>query len=147
MVTRGYPSLSFLYAAAYNIRQISKATFIYYLGDHDPSGVNIPEVVERNLRALAPECDITFQRIAVNEEQITTYGLLTRPTKKTDSRARNFFGESVEVDAIPAATLKNIVQDAIVQHVDRRSLVALEIAEENERQILTRMAVDYAPIQ
>jgi hypothetical protein len=32
MVTRGYPSLSFLYSAADNIQQIGKPTFIYYAG-------------------------------------------------------------------------------------------------------------------
>lgn len=88
MPTRGYPSLSFLYSAAYNIRQIDKPTFIYYLGDHDPSGVNIPEVVERNLRELAPECDITFERLAVKEEQIEAFGLLTRPHEKRRIRGQ-----------------------------------------------------------
>ena len=140
MVTRGYPSLSFLYGAAYKLREIEKPTFIYYLGDHDPSGVNIPEVVERNLRELAPQCNITFERVAVNEQQIKSYNLLTRPTKKTDSRSKNFRGESVEVDAIPPGTLKAIVEQAIIQHVDEAALHALEAAEQSERQILTKMA-------
>lgn len=144
MVTRGYPSISFLYGAAYNIRQIDKPTFIYYLGDHDPSGVNIPEVVERNLREQAPECDIAFERLAVNEKQIKSFGLLTRPTKKSDSRAKNFRGESVEVDAIPPATLKAMVQQSILQHVDQAALSTLEVAEQSEREILTRIAADYA---
>ena len=36
MVTRGYPSLSFLYTAADAIRSYGKPTYIYYLGDYDP---------------------------------------------------------------------------------------------------------------
>ena len=38
MVTRGYPSLSFLYSAAEMIAAKVCPTFIYYFGDYDPSG-------------------------------------------------------------------------------------------------------------
>jgi hypothetical protein len=139
MVTRGYPSLSFLYAAAQHIRETDKQTFIYYLGDHDPIGVNIPELVERELREMA-DADITFERLAVNPEQIHSFNLQTRPTKTTDSRAKSFKGESVEVDAIPPATLRNLVNTAIVKHIDQRALEVLQIAEESERGLLASFA-------
>jgi hypothetical protein len=100
------------------------------------------QVVERNLRELAPESEITFERIAVNPNQIIAMALLTRPTKKTDSRAKGFQGESVEVDAIPPATLKNLVEVAIVNHVDINALGKLEVVEQSERQILSRMVTD-----
>ena len=38
MVTRGYPSLTFMHSAADKINEINKPTHIYYFGDHDPSG-------------------------------------------------------------------------------------------------------------
>ncbi len=38
MVTRGYPSLSFLYTAAEAIAEQEKPVYLYYFGDHDPSG-------------------------------------------------------------------------------------------------------------
>jgi hypothetical protein len=91
---------------------------------------------------LAPESEITFERIAVNPNQIIAMALLTRPTKKTDSRAKGFQGESVEVDAIPPATLKNLVEVAIVNHVDINALGKLEVVEQSERQILSRMVTD-----
>jgi hypothetical protein len=53
MVTRGYPSLSFLYEAAEQIGLTDKQTFIYYLGDHDPSGLNISKVVANCWRLRA----------------------------------------------------------------------------------------------
>ena len=140
MVTRGYPSLSFLYEAAEQIGETDKRTFIYYLGDHDPSGVNIPKIVERDLRELAPDADITFERLAVNPEQIRQLNLQTRPTKTSDTRSKSFNGESVEVDAIPPATLRNLVNTAIVKHIDKRALKALQVAEESERGILTSIA-------
>jgi hypothetical protein len=140
MVTRGYPSLSFLYEAAEQIGETDKQTFIYYLGDHDPSGVNIPKVVERDLREMAPDADIMFERLAVNLEQIRQLNLPTRPTKTSDSRAKSFKGESVEVDAIPPATLRSLVNAAIVKHIDKRALKILQVAEESERGLLTSIA-------
>ena len=62
---------------------------------------------------VEPDIEITFERLAVTEEQIDSLALQTRPTKTTDSRSARFDGESVEVDAIPSSTLQAIVDDAI----------------------------------
>jgi hypothetical protein len=143
MVTRGYPSLTFLHSAAEAIDAQGKPTFLYYLGDHDPSGVDIPKRVEAELRRMAPDAEIYFERLAVNVDQIGAMGLPTRPTKKTDSRSKTFEGESVEVDAIPPATLREMVDDAIVQHVDGETYertLAVERAERESLQSLIRRA-------
>src|SRR5262249_9602353 len=54
MVARGYASLSFLHSAAEYINQLDVPTYIYPLGDYDPSGVNAGEKIEETLRELAP---------------------------------------------------------------------------------------------
>ena len=69
MVTRGYPSLSFLHSAGEQIADTDKPVYLYYFGDHDPSGADISRTVERELRQFAPDTDITFQRVAVVEGQ------------------------------------------------------------------------------
>ena len=74
--------------------------------------------------------------LMVTREQITALGLPTRPTKKTDTRARNFEGESVELDAIPPKQLRKIVEAVILRHVDPQRLAVLKVAEESERDIL-----------
>lgn len=140
MVSRGYASLSFLHSAATDITAHRKPTHLYYLGDWDPSGVDIPRKIEATLRELAPKADITFTRLAVNGEQIDELNLPTRPTKKNDTRAKNWTGGSVEVDAIPPAVLRGMVTDAIEAHVDRDELERLEVAEESERDLLYRIA-------
>jgi hypothetical protein len=61
-------------------------------------------------------------------------------TKTSDSRCGGFAGESVEVDAIPSATLRDIVRDAIEEHVDHAQLEILRAAERSEREVLTNMA-------
>ena len=143
MVTRGYPSVSFLHTAAEAIRaqaERGKPAHLYYLGDHDPSGVDISRHVEERIREHVPQADLHFERIAVTPEQISAWSLPTRPTKRTDTRSRNFDGGSVEVDAIPPAQLRQLVRDAIEQNIDRRALRVLMAAEESEREMLLDLA-------
>lgn len=140
MVTRGYPSVSYLHAAAEVIGRCGKPACLYYLGDHDPSGLDIPRNVEARLREFAPRASIQFQRLGVTPKQIVELGLLTRPTKASDSRAKSFVGQSVEVDAIPPSKLRKLVRDAIEQHVNKRALQGLQIAERSEREALSFLA-------
>jgi hypothetical protein len=139
MVTRGYPSLSFLHNAAESITQQKKPTHLYYFGDYDPSGVDITRAVEKGIREYASGADIHFDRMAVTREQIEFWNLPTRPTKKTDSRSKNFKGESVELDAIAPADLRVLVEDCILRHIDFDALERLEAIEEQERETLQRI--------
>lgn len=164
MVTRGYPSLSFLYSAAETIADQEKPVYLYYFGDHDPSGIDIPRKVEADLRKFvfdlqlgnsdldfsydddldgfdkAMNTNIHFERVAVMPEQIQSMNLPTRPTKRTDSRAKGFEGESVEVDAIPPKTLRRIVSDCITRHINQKAYDALMYAEAGEREALMAVA-------
>lgn len=140
MPTRGYPSLTFIRQGADAIASQHKPTSIYYLGDHDPSGVDIPRVIERELRAMAPAAELSFTRLAVTPEQVSQYRLPTRPTKATDSRAKGFSGDSVEVDAIPAPELRRLVGSAIESHIDPAALERIKLAEAAERETLASMA-------
>lgn len=140
MVSRGFASVTYLYEAAETIKAARKPAYLYYFGDHDPSGVVIDRTIERRLRQFAPDAEIHFERVAVTERQIAEWDLPTRPTKKTDSRAQSFEGDSVEVDAIVPARLRELVHECIVQHVDQHALDVTQAAEESERKILTRLA-------
>lgn len=133
MVTRGYPSLSFLAGAARQLRYVGKPARLYYFGDRDPSGVDIPRRTEARLRSLAPSAEIHFSVEAVQPSQIERFGLVTRPTKKTDSRSKAFEGESVELDAIPPADLRRLVEDCIARHVDEQALQRSRDVERAER--------------
>lgn len=140
MIARGFASESFLWSTARTIRNVGKPTFVYQLGDHDPSGVAAWDHVQRRLREFAPDIEITFERIAVTEAQITELSLPTRPTKTSDSRSRSFTGESVEVDAIPTSILRTIVEEAISQHIDSDALAVHMMVEDEEREGLLAMA-------
>lgn len=143
MVTRGYPSLSFLYEAAEQIREVKKPAYLYYFGDHDPSGVHIPRKIEQDLRTFAPSSTIHFRRVAVTPDQIDAWGLPTRPTKQTDTRARGFEGESVEVDAIEPGRLRDLVTASIERHVDERALARMRAVEREERAALNEFVSNW----
>jgi hypothetical protein len=136
MVARGYASLSFLHTAAEYIDELNVPTFIYHLGDFDPSGVNAGEKIEETLREMAPAAEIHFERVAVTPEQIARWDLPTRPTKTTDSRAKGFGAVSVELDAIEPRQLRDLVRSAIERHLPPNQLAILREAEASERQWL-----------
>jgi hypothetical protein len=140
MVARGYASLSFLHEAAEAIAAEDRPTHIYHFGDFDPSGVDAANKIEETLRAFAHEADISFTRLAVIPEQITAWNLPTRPTKVTDSRSKGFGDISVELDAIAAPRLRQIVRGAIERHLPPERLAVLKAAEESEREFLRTWA-------
>lgn len=139
MVARGYPSLSYLHSAATAMKAQGKPSFLYYFGDHDPSGRDIDRFIEQQIREMAPDVDLHFERVGVTEEQIEELSLTTRPTKKSDSRSKSFKGESVEVDAIDPDLLCEICADCIRQHIDQGSYYRMQEVEDAERDTLARM--------
>lgn len=118
MVCRGFSSETYLHEAASAIAAAGAPAHLYLLTDYDPSGLSIAAHVDRRLRAFLSGADVTVERIAVTEAQIAAWRLPTRPTKPTDSRSKGFRGDSVELDAIPAATLRALVRERIAGHVD-----------------------------
>ena len=139
MVARGYASLSFLYNAAEYINDLEVPAYIYHLGDFDPSGINAGEKIEETLREMAPDADITFERIAVTPEQITEWNLPTRPTKTSDTRSKGFGNISVELDAIGSNALRALVQETIEQHLPPHQFAVLKAAEQSEREVISRL--------
>jgi hypothetical protein len=139
MVARGYASLSFLHSAAEAINELVVPSYIYHLGDFDPSGVNAGEKIEETLRELAPDAEIYFERIAVTPEQIADWVLPTRPTKASDIRSKGFGAISVELDAIEPNQLRALVQESIERHLPPEQFAVLKAAEESERDIITRL--------
>jgi hypothetical protein len=141
MVARGYASLSFLHSAAMTIKAKGRPAYIYHFGDFDPSGVDAARDIEAKLRRYAPGAEIHFERPAVTREQIEQWNLPTRPTKQTDTRAKKFgSATSVELDAIPAHKLRELVRECIERHIDKSQLEILKVAEGSERGFLESVA-------
>ncbi|MGV7697854.1 hypothetical protein PJM27_19520 [Mycobacterium kansasii] len=139
LVARGFASETFLYNTAQDIISDGKPAVIYQLGDHDPSGEWSWKDIQRKLTAFAPGVEFQFERIAVTPAQIALHRLPTRPTKKS-THAATFVGDSVEVDAMPSAVLRDVVRQAIERWIDPELLRLTRIAEDSERAILRQIA-------
>lgn len=131
MVTRGYPSLTFIYQAAEVIEAQVNPAYIYYFGDYDPDGLNIFETVQRKIQERTSSW-VHIHHMAVTPQQVVQYELPTRPTKKTARGAAKFGSLSVELDAMPTKVLKQIVEACITRHIDPEALEATEMAEREE---------------
>jgi hypothetical protein len=138
MVARGYSSITFLHAAAEAITGHGKPAYVYHLGDFDPSGQDAAAHIERKLREYAPGVPIHFEELSVTEKQILDCDLPTRPTKKSDTRSKNWKGDSVELDAIEPNRLRQIVRAAIERHISPQRLAVIEEAERSERAVWLR---------
>lgn len=139
-VTRGYASVSYLQSAADHIRRDGRPTYVYLLTDFDPSGLGISDTVAAELVRRSHPVEVIVERLAVDRAQIDEWNLPTRPTKATDSRAAKFTREhgtgSVELDAIPPATLRGLVRGSIERHMDPDALRMMKLAEHQERDVL-----------
>jgi hypothetical protein len=142
MVARGYASLSFLHTAADYIDSLEVPAFIYHLGDYDPSGVNAGDKIEQTLREMAPNAEIYFERVAVTAWQILDWDLPTRPTKNSDSRAKNFGDISVELDAIAPEQLRELARNLIERHLPPEQFEVLKTAEASERDLIASLVAN-----
>lgn len=138
---RGFSSGTALYNAADHFKEqqaAGKEVFVYYFGDHDPSGVEIDKSTIKNLKN-DHGVEINFERVAVLPEHIDQYNLLTRPSKKSDSRSINFEGESVEIDAMPMAIIREMVSECITAHINLHEWAMQKRIEFQERQLLNQV--------
>jgi len=128
----GFASLSLAYQAATYIEQeaAGKPAVILYIGDYDPAGVLIDLKIEEELRRHLPATiDLDFRRIAITAEQIRTYDLPTKPRKQTERRALHI-QETVEAEAMPAGTMRDLLRAEIESLLSPRALEVARIAEQ-----------------
>lgn len=140
-VARGFASLSSLYNAASTFRgwaEAGKECFIYHFGDYDPSGVAAGESMIRAFRDDF-KVEIKFARVAVTREQIRKLKLPTRPVKTSDTRAAKWKGgECVEIDSMPQAEIRKLVEACITEHIEPRQWEQTQLIEKAERETLEK---------
>jgi hypothetical protein len=146
---RGYTSQSALWRAArrhMRQMQIGKKCHILYLGDHDPSGLDMSNDLEQRFDLFCERHgfqppDIT--RLALNFDQIEQYQPPPNPTKAGDSRTvgyvERFGDECWELDALPPDVLDTLIQEAIAGLTDMDLLDAARQQQEERRALLTQL--------
>lgn len=124
MVNRGYSSASAMYAAANRLRHYQdlwgQQPILLYLGDHDPSGLDMDRDIRDRLAEFG--VDVNIIRIGLTKDQINQYNPPPNPAKITDPRANNYIAQygplSWEVDALEPNVLDALVRTKIEEHMD-----------------------------
>lgn len=140
-VTRGYPSLSYLHNAAEALNGIYKPIYIYHFGDYDASGQDAARSIRDGLIRFGATFE--FIQYAVTKEQIDSFSLQTRPSKKSDPRAARHGELSVELDAISPADLRGMVRTVIDDHIDPDALRAAQLLEAHEKGVIGDLIGDF----
>lgn len=115
---RGYSSQSAMYETGKRIEAMMerKDVYVLYLGDHDPSGIDMTRDVRERLEMFSRH-SFDVQRLALNMDQVEMWNPPENPAKTTDSRYEAYileFGKSSwELDAVNPATLGGLVVEAV----------------------------------
>lgn len=138
-VNRGYSSASSMYDSAQRfLEQDDKIKILLYLGDHDPSGLDMDRDIKTRLQEFG--CDMEVIRIGLTQEQIKKYNPPTNPAKIKDPRAKEYienYGEySWEVDALRPEVLQRLIQESILEYLD---LDKFEQVKEKEKEDLEEL--------
>jgi hypothetical protein len=139
---KGNPSSSLVHDAARRLRRFEREgrkTRIIYLGDHDPTGVDINRDIQNRLELFRSTAVV--DRIALNMDQVLELDPPPSPVKATDSRTSGYvdtYGtdECWELDAIEPAALDTLVEEAILSHLDRELWDARVEQESREKRTL-----------
>jgi hypothetical protein len=126
-VSRGYSSWTFIYDCL-DILKTDLEVKVFYLGDHDPSGLDIERFTGETMEYFGVGFEL--RRVALTYEQVQTYRLLPNPTKKADPRAKDYIArygdECWELDALEPRTLQDIVRGVVEAEVDKSLWIEVE---------------------
>lgn len=144
-VNRGYSSVSAMYDAYLRFRDHRNVT-ILYLGDHDPSGIDmirdvndrIVEFLNGDKRGRTKHFEVV--PVALTREQIEEHEPPPNPAKTTDARYVKYEEQhgssSWEVDALDARVLDSILTAAIESYIDRKVFNAILSSEKDSKRRL-----------
>jgi hypothetical protein len=152
LACKGNPSTSAVHEAAKRLRRFERAgrkTSIVYLGDHDPTGVDIDRDVQKRLAMFRSSARV--DRIALNMDQITD-DLPPSPVKVTDSRTNSYrdtYGtdDCWELDALEPAVLDNLVEQAILARLDMDLWNARERQEQRDLVELQALTANWTSLR
>jgi hypothetical protein len=146
MACKGSPSTSVVHDAAKRLsreERYGRKCTVLYLGDHDPTGIDIPRDIQDRLSLF--RCGAEVDRIALNMDQIQDLNPPPSPAKETDSRTAGYveqFGteDTWELDALEPAALDALIDEKILEHLDTDLYQERVDQEEKEQRLLVSVA-------
>lgn len=140
----GFDSLTAKHRLASRICNIGKPAVILHLGDFDPSGESIFDVIAEDVEAFVmadrPHDLVTvhFDRVALTADQVQIYNLETAPPKASDSRAKAWAGGTCQLEALAPDQIAELLNDAMLAYFDADLLLADMASAREERNELLR---------
>lgn len=143
---KGYDSWTHFLEAVKKMREMEdKELVVLYLGDHDPSGMNMPSDLQNRCKLM--NLNVRFERIAITEEQIDQYNIPKLPLRKDpkkgkykDPRAEKYVEKYgawfVELDALKPSILEQIVTEKVEELLDLEAFEDDQNTEEEEKEFL-----------
>lgn len=146
---KGYCSSSTMYEIGKRLARAhaeDKDITILYLGDHDPSGIDMTRDVEDRLEMYS-QVPIEVVRLALNYDQVQRWNPPENPAKTTDARygayARRFGESSWELDAVEPRQLATLVRDLVLERRDEYMWEVRVEVEARMRRTLLEFAETY----
>lgn len=150
LACKGSPSQTAVHDAASRLRgfeRMGRTTEIIYLGDHDPTGLDISRDIQDRLVMYGSEARVN--RIALNMDQITD-DLPPSPAKLTDSRAAGYIEQygtdTWELDALEPAFIDSLVETAILDRLDMAGWDERVAQEDRERRVLDSLSDNWPQV-
>jgi hypothetical protein len=149
---KGYSSSSAMYEAGQRLLEAAyngKRPHVFYLGDHDPSGIDMTrDITERlGIFSLDRFSKRNIDRLALNIDQVRRWNPPENPAKDDDTRYKayveNFGLSSWELDAVEPAALAGLLRDAVNTLIDRPQWDKIAEREEEMRKELEAFADNY----
>src|SRR5262249_38917827 len=104
---------------------------VYYLGDFDRAGQDASNSLWEKIQRFAKGKPFTVHMydLAVTEQQIRDWNLSTRePKRKSGADQRWSHDFACELEAIPPDTLRELIRNAIEEHLPKRQCDILKKA-------------------
>lgn len=142
MPTGGYSSETFAYGAVNDLRGSGKTLVIYALYDFDRSGQDAALSLQEKVERFGAEfgVPVRFKQLGLSYYQVMDLGLPTRPAKRNSAADQRWPHDfAAELDAIPPDTIRDMVREAIEDHLPAWELAHLRMVEAEERQMLRRI--------
>lgn len=149
-VVHGYSSVTSIYEISKRFMEALKSgkkAIVLYVGDHDPSGLDMVRDIEDRLKELLRYLPVDIIPVALTMEQIEEFNPPPNPAKTNDTRAKSYiqhFGsESWEVDALRPEVLIRFVEGAIHDYLDVDGMNEVIERENREREKLGYVAKNF----
>lgn len=148
---RGYTSQSEMWSASQRFlrEEHRESRTIIHLGDHDPSGIDMSRDIQERMNLFG--ANVKVKRVALTMKQIKKFNPPPNPTKITDARADDYikkYGhECWELDALEPSVISELIKNEVNQLVDQDLFTAVEIKENEDKNILQTICDHYAEVE